>query len=55
MGISGLPLGNPEAKNHFDVALVERRKIYYKKGKWWLPANMGRGESCEFEVARASS
>jgi hypothetical protein len=30
MKISRLPLGNPEIKSHLDVALVERRKVYYK-------------------------
>jgi hypothetical protein len=24
-------------KNHLDVAHVERRKLYYKRGRWWLP------------------
>jgi hypothetical protein len=24
-------------------------------GRWWLPPNLGRGESCEFEVAHGSS
>jgi hypothetical protein len=28
--ISGLPYGNPKTKNHLDVGLVERHKIYYK-------------------------
>jgi hypothetical protein len=28
--ISGLPFGSPEIKNHLNVALVERHKIYYK-------------------------
>jgi hypothetical protein len=30
MGISRLPLGSPETKNHLDVAPVERCIIYYK-------------------------
>jgi hypothetical protein len=30
VGISGLPLENVGTKNHLDVALVERCKIYYK-------------------------
>jgi hypothetical protein len=30
VGISGFPLGSFKAKNHLDVALVERRKVYYK-------------------------
>ncbi len=28
--ISGLPLGSPGTKNHLDVGLVERHKVYYK-------------------------
>jgi hypothetical protein len=43
-GISGLPLGSPETKNHLDVALVERCRVYYKgegggfpkSGLWWI-------------------
>ncbi len=30
MGILGLPLGSPGTKSHLDVALVERRIVYYK-------------------------
>jgi hypothetical protein len=30
VAISGLPLGSLGTKNHFDVAPVERHKIYYK-------------------------
>jgi hypothetical protein len=44
--ISGLPLGSPGTKNHLDVAPMERRKVYYKGGKWWLPPSPGHGESC---------
>jgi hypothetical protein len=29
-GIFGLPLGSPGTKSHLDVALVERRRVYYK-------------------------
>jgi hypothetical protein len=28
--ILGLPLGNPGAKNHLDVAPVESCRVYYK-------------------------
>jgi hypothetical protein len=28
--ILGLPLGSPWTKNHLDVGLVERHKVYYK-------------------------
>ncbi len=31
MRISGFPLGNLGTKSHLDVALMERRKVYYKK------------------------
>jgi hypothetical protein len=30
LAISGLPLGSPRIKNHLDVGLVERHKVYYK-------------------------
>jgi hypothetical protein len=30
LAISGLPLGSPETKNHLDVSLMERHKVYYK-------------------------
>jgi hypothetical protein len=30
LGILGLPFGSFETKCHLDVALVERRKVYYK-------------------------
>jgi hypothetical protein len=50
MGISGLPLGSPGTKNHLDVGPVERRKVYYKGGRWWLPPSPGCGESCVSEL-----
>jgi hypothetical protein len=28
--ILGLPLGSPGTKNHLDVGLVERHRVYYK-------------------------
>jgi hypothetical protein len=43
---------NFRTKCHLDVGLVERRKVYYKGGRLWLPPSLGRGESCEFEFAR---
>jgi len=30
LAISGLPLGSPRTKNHLDVGLVERHRVYYK-------------------------
>jgi hypothetical protein len=30
LAISGLPLGSPETKNHLDVGLMERHRVYYK-------------------------
>jgi hypothetical protein len=48
-------LGLPGQKNHLDVAPMERHKIYYKGGRWWLPPSLGRGEFCESEVACGSS
>ncbi len=38
-----------------DVDLVERHRVYYKGGRWWLPSSPGRGESCESKFARDSS
>ncbi len=46
MRILRLPLGSLGIKNHLDVAPVERRKIYYKGGRWWFPPSLGHGESC---------
>jgi hypothetical protein len=40
------PLGSPKTKCHLDVSLMERPKVYYKGGRWWLPLSLGRGESC---------
>jgi hypothetical protein len=31
VGILGFPLGSLGTKNHLDVALVERCKVYYKR------------------------
>jgi hypothetical protein len=53
--ISGLPFGSPRKKCHLDMGLVERHKVYYEGGRWWLPRNSSRGEFCEFEFARGSS
>jgi len=50
LAISILPFGNPETKNHLDVGLVERHRVYYKGERWWLPPSSGRGESCESEL-----
>jgi len=50
-----LPLGSLGTKCHLDVGLVERHKVYYKGGKWWLPSSSGYGESCEFKFARGLS
>jgi hypothetical protein len=30
LAILGLPLGSPGRKNHLDVSLVERHRVYYK-------------------------
>jgi hypothetical protein len=49
LGISGLPLGSPGTKNHLDVALVERHKIYYK-GEVVVSPSPGHGEPCESEL-----
>jgi len=44
----------PGQKCHLDVGFVERHKIYYKGGRWWLPPSPGRGESYESEFAHGS-
>jgi hypothetical protein len=44
VGISGLPLGSLETKNHLDVVPMERHRVYYtgkvvaspKSGLWWI-------------------
>ncbi len=51
VGISKLPLGSLGTKNHLDVAPVESCRIYDMGFRWWLPPNLGRGESCESRVA----
>jgi hypothetical protein len=43
--ISGLQLGSPGKKCHFDVGAAERRRVLYG-GRWWLPPSPGRGVSC---------
>ncbi len=55
LGILGLPFGSVETKCHLDMAPMERDKIYYKGEGGGFPPSPGRGESCEFEVARGSS
>jgi hypothetical protein len=57
VGISGLALGSPRTKSHLDVAPMERRIIYYKGGRWWLPPSPGRGEfyKSELPMARPST
>jgi hypothetical protein len=49
--------GVPGEKSHLDVGPVERCRVYYKGGRWWLPPSPGRGESCVFvlPVARPST
>jgi len=42
LGISRLPFGSLETKCHLDVGLMERHKICYKGGRWWLPSSPGR-------------
>ncbi len=50
LAISRLPFGSLGTKCHLDVGFLERHKVYYKGGRWWLPPSPGRGESCEFEL-----
>jgi hypothetical protein len=42
-------------KMPFGCGLVDRHKVYYMGGRWWLPPSPGRGESCGFEFARGLS
>ncbi len=53
--ISGLPFWSPGTKCHLDVGLMERHKVYYKGGRWWLPPSLGCDESCESESACGES
>jgi len=53
LAISGLPLESPGTKSHLDVGLVERHRVYYKGGRWWLPPSLGHGESYESELPMA--
>jgi hypothetical protein len=46
-------LGVPGKKNHLDVGPVERSRVYYKGGRWWLPPSPGHGESCVFVLPMA--
>jgi hypothetical protein len=50
VAISRLPLGNPGTKSHLDVA----QSILYG-GRWWLPSNSNRSQSCESKVVHGSS
>ncbi len=52
LGISRLPLGSPGTKWHLGAGPVVKHKIYYKRGRWWLPPSPGCGEFCEFVFAR---
>jgi hypothetical protein len=47
----------PGQISHLDVAPMESHRVYYKGGRWWLPASPGRGESCVsvLPVARPST
>ncbi len=50
--------GNPnETKSHLDVALVERRIVYYKGEGGVFPPSPGHGESCvsKLPMARPST
>jgi hypothetical protein len=57
VAISGLPLGSPATKSHLDVALVERRRVYYMGeggGFPWVRAVMSQ-VSPELPVACPST
>jgi len=52
--VSGLLIGSPGIKSHLDVGRGEAQSILYG-GRWWLPPNLGCGESSESRVARGLS
>jgi len=52
LGILGLQLGSPMTKWHLDASFVAKHR---DGGRWWLPPNLGRGQSCESMFARGSS
>jgi hypothetical protein len=53
--ISRLPLGSPGTKKPFGCGpRGELQSIIYG-GRWWLPPNLGCGESGESRVARGLS
>ncbi len=45
LGILKLQLGNPGTKWHLGASPMARHIIYYKGERWWLPPNLGCGES----------
>jgi hypothetical protein len=55
LAILKLPLGSPRTKSHLDVGPVERCRVYYKGGRWWLPPSAGHDESCESKLLMARS
>jgi hypothetical protein len=53
--VLGLLLESPLEKKPFGCSLCgELQRILYG-GRWWLPPNLGRGESSESSVARGLS
>jgi len=50
LGILGLPFGSPKTKNHLDVGLMEKHKVYYKGEGGGFPPSLGCVESCESEL-----
>ncbi len=55
LGNFGTPLlGVPRQKANWMGLREEVQSILYG-GRWWLPSSLGRGESCESEVARGLS
>jgi hypothetical protein len=41
LGISRLPFGSLEKKNHFNVVFIERSKIYYREEGGIFLSNVG--------------
>jgi hypothetical protein len=55
LGNFGTPLWEFRDKKPFGCSPRGKVQSILYGGRWWLPLNPGRGEFCEFEVARGLS
>jgi hypothetical protein len=46
LAVLGLPFGSPRTKRPFGCGPREEAQRVLYGGRWWLPPNPGRGESC---------